>query len=170
MISDIAAPDPGRDGNDRPGVGKVSSPGNPDTGAGAARAAAVSVPRPPDRGDPWLRTGPSAMMALPRAGQRGHGKMAFVRRQPARIVDGRFEGGCTGVFELICPGCGDHPYLGRTEIPPRLQRLRRPRTLRAALDAYHQHLGLLPGPARTDPEASDAGSDGQAGVTRDYHS
>jgi hypothetical protein len=50
-------------------------------------------------------------VTLPPAGQPGHGRTAFLRRQPARIADGRFEGGYTDLFELICPGCGDHPYL-----------------------------------------------------------
>ena len=60
-------------------------------------------------------------------------------------MDGRFEGGYTDVFELICPGCGDNPYLDYSEIPPRLQWLRGPRTLEAALAAYDKHLGpLLP--------------------------
>ena len=80
-------------------------------------------------------------MTLPLAGQPGHGRTAFVRRQPGRIVDGRFEGGYTGLFELICPGCGDHPYLDYAEIPPRLQWLRGPRTLRGALAVYDKHLG-----------------------------
>jgi hypothetical protein len=70
-------------------------------------------------------------MTLPPAGQPGHGRTAFVRRQPVRIV--------------ICPGCGDHPYLDYSEIPPRLQWLRGPRTLEAALVAYDKHLGPLPG-------------------------
>jgi hypothetical protein len=83
---------------------------------------------------------------LPPAGQPGHGRTAFLRRQPARIADGRPEGGYTGLFELICPGCGDHPYLDYPEIPPRLQWLRGPRTLQAALVAYDKHLGPLPGP------------------------
>jgi hypothetical protein len=68
-----------------------------------------------------------------------------VRRQPVRIAGGRFDGGYTGLFELICPGCGDHPYLDYSEIPPRLQWLRGPRTLEAALVAYDKHLGPLPG-------------------------
>jgi hypothetical protein len=80
-------------------------------------------------------------MTLPLAGQPGHGRTAFVRRQPVRIVDGRFEGGYTGVFELICPGCGDHPYLDYSEVPPRLQWLRGPRTLQMALVVYDKHLG-----------------------------
>ncbi len=69
-----------------------------------------------------------------------------MRRQPVRIVDGRAEGGYTGVFEVICPGCGDNPYVDYSEIPPRLQWLRGPRTLQAALEAYDKHLGPLPGP------------------------
>jgi len=39
-------------------------------------------------------------MTLPLAGQPGHGMTAFVRRQPARIVDGRFDGGYTGLLNL----------------------------------------------------------------------
>jgi hypothetical protein len=90
--------------------------------------------------------GPGEAMTLPLAGQPGHGRTAFLRRQPTRIVDGRFEGGYTGRFELICPGCGDHPYLDYAEIPPRLQWLRGPRPLEAALEAYDKHLGPLPYP------------------------
>ena len=57
-------------------------------------------------------------MTLPPAGQDGHGRTAFVRRQPVRIVDGRFEGGYTDLFELICPGCG------RPSLPGLLRRRR----------------------------------------------
>jgi hypothetical protein len=94
-------------------------------------------------------------MTFPLAGQPGHGRTAFVRRQPVRIVDGRFEGGYTGVFELICPGCGDNPYVDYSEIPSRLQWLRGPLTLEAALEAYDKHLAPLPGP--------DGGSAGSLG-------
>jgi hypothetical protein len=90
--------------------------------------------------------GPMVGMTFPLAGQPGHGSTAFVRRQPARIVDGRAEGGHTALFELICPGCGDNPYVDYSEIPPRLQWLRGPRTLHAALEAYDKHLRPLPGP------------------------
>ena len=69
-----------------------------------------------------------------------------MRRQPARIVDGRVQGGYSGAFELICPGCGDNPYVDYSEVPPRLQWLRGPLTLEAALEAYDKHLGPLPGP------------------------
>jgi hypothetical protein len=125
----------------------MSSRGAPDidtrTGP-AVRPAAIPAPRPHHQHDPWLRIAPGAV-TLPPAGQPGHGGTAFVRRQPVRIADGRFEGGYTGLFELICPGCGDHPYLDYSEIPPRLQWLRGPRTLEAALVAYGKHLGPLPG-------------------------
>jgi hypothetical protein len=134
----------------------VSSPGDPDSVTGTGPAA-VSVPRPHDRRDPWLRTGPNGDDTFPLAGQPGHGRTAFVRRQPVRIVDGRFEGGYTGVFELICPACGDHPYLDYSEVAPRIQWLRGPRTLEAALVAYHKHLGQLARPRGTEPEASANG-------------
>jgi hypothetical protein len=112
----------------------------------AACPAAVSASRPRDHRDPWLRIEPGGTVTLPLAGQPGHGRTAFVRRQPTRIADGRFEGGYTGLFELICPGCGDHPYLDYGEIPPHLQRLRGPRPLKAALNTYDEHLGPAPGP------------------------
>ena len=81
-------------------------------------------------------------MTPPFAGQPGHGSTAFLRNQPARIVNGRVQGGYTDVYELICPGCGDHPHLDYSQVPPRLQWLRGPRQLAAALAAYHKHLGL----------------------------
>lgn len=85
----------------------------------------------------------------PPAGQPGHGSTAVLRRQPVRIVDGRFEGGYTDMFELICPSCGDHADLEYAGVPLRLQRLRGPRLLEAALAAYHKHLGL-PWPTGTE--------------------
>ena len=150
-----AAPDPGSAGpatcgesrqrrNYRLAVSWVSSPRNSDivTGTGpAVRPAAAPGPRPHGRRDPWLRSGSEDGMTLPLAGRPGHGRTAFVRLQPARIVDGRFEGGYTRLFELICPGCGDHPYLDYEEIPPRLRWLRGPRSLAAALAVYNKHLG-----------------------------
>ena len=127
----------------------MSSPGDPDTVTGAGpgvRLAAVPTPRLHDRRDPWLRVGPMVGMTFPLAGQPGHGRTAFVRRQPARIVDGRAQGGYTGAFELICPGCGDNPCVDYSEVPPQLQWLRGPLTLEAALEAYDKHLGPLAGP------------------------
>jgi hypothetical protein len=125
--------------NYRLAVSWTSSPRNFDivTDTGPA----VPAPRPHGRRDPWLRSGSEDGMTLPLAGRPGHGRTAFVRLQPTRIVDGRYEGGYTGLFELICPGCGDHPYLDYQEIPPRLRWLRGPRSLKAALAVYHKHLG-----------------------------
>ena len=123
----------------------MSSPGDLDLETGtrpAFRPGAGPAPHSPHhRRDPWLRIGPEGVMTLPLAGQRGHGRMAFLRRQPVRIVGGRAEGGYTSEFELICPSCGDHPFLDYSEVPLRLQRLRGPRTLEAALAAYDEHLG-----------------------------
>jgi hypothetical protein len=120
----------------------MNSSVDPDIATGTLAASAHRAPH--DDRDPWLLTGAAPVMALPLAGQPGHGRTAFVRRQPVRIVDGRFEGGHTNVFELICPGCGDHPYLDYSEVPARLQWLRGPRSLAASLAAYHKHLSPLP--------------------------
>jgi hypothetical protein len=106
--------------------------------------------------DPWLRIGPEGVMTLPLPGQPGHGRKASLRRQPARIVEGRMEGGYTSAFELICPSCGDHPYLDYSVVPPQLQRLRGPRTLQAGLAAYDEHLGLLPRPHEDRTGSPDA--------------
>jgi hypothetical protein len=76
------------------------------------------------------------------AGQPGHGAAASLRRQPARIVLGRMDGGYTGAFEVICCDCGDRPYWDYSEISFQLQRIRGPYTLDAGIIAYEQHLGL----------------------------
>jgi hypothetical protein len=73
----------------------------------------------------WLRTDDQGVTTLPLAGEPGHGRTASLRRQPVRIMDGRMEDGDTGAFELVCPSCGDHPYLDYPEVSPRLQRIRR---------------------------------------------
>jgi len=126
-------------------VSSVSSPGASGSAAGsgpAARPAAVSVPRPRDRRDRWLRIVPERVATPPPAGQPGHGSAAVLRHQPVRIVDGRAEGGYTDVFELICPGCGDHPDLDYSEVSWRLQWLRGPYRLEAALAVFHKHQGI----------------------------
>jgi hypothetical protein len=122
---------------------EVSRPGNSDTAAGtgsAARPVALSASRPPDRGDPRLRTGSDAEYVVPLAGQPGHGRTAFLRIQPAGSVDGH--DGCSGLYELICPDCGDRPDLDYAEVVPRLQWLRGPRPIAQGLAAYHKHLGI----------------------------
>jgi hypothetical protein len=67
--------------------------------------------------------------------------MAVLRRQPQHPGTARPDSSA-GLFELICGDCGDHLYLDYCEIPARLQRLRGPHTIRAALAAYDRHLGL----------------------------
>ena len=96
--------------------------------------------------------------AVPVADRPAHGDTARLRRQPVRMVEGRAEGGYRDLFELICPGCGDHPYLDYSEVPPRLQWLRGPRTLEAALAAYDRHLGLLSRPDEDRAGTSGAGN------------
>jgi hypothetical protein len=76
------------------------------------------------------------------AGQPGHGGEAVLRRQPVRIVNGRVEGGYTNMYEVICPSCGDHPYLDYSEISPRLQWLRGPYRLEVGLAVFHKHQGI----------------------------
>jgi hypothetical protein len=83
------------------------------------------------------------VMTVPVAGQLGHGITASVRRQPARIVEGRREGGYRDAFEVVCCDCGDHPYWDYCEISLSLQRICGPYpTMAAALAAYDRHLGL----------------------------
>src|SRR2546430_11803444 len=69
----------------------------------SAGPAAVPAPRPRDRRDPWLRVVPEEVVTPPPAGRPGHGSGAVLRRQPVRIVHGRFEGGYTDVYEIVCP-------------------------------------------------------------------
>ena len=87
---------------------------------------------------------------VPLAGQPGHGGAAFLRNQPVRIVDGRIHGGYKGMYELICPNCGDDPDLDYLEVAPRLRWLRGPRPIAEGLAAYHQHLGK-PWAERAEP-------------------
>jgi hypothetical protein len=68
---------------------------------------------------------------------------AILRRQPARLVEGRVEGGYTDAFKLICCDCGDHPYPDYREVSPRLEWLRWPRTMEAGVAAHERHLGLI---------------------------
>ena len=104
------------------------------------------APAPPGPSDPraeWLRQVDSAgAAAFPPAGQFGHGCTAVLRSQPARLGDGRVEGGHTGVFELICCDCGDNPYLDYSHASARLQKIRGPYAIAEGLAAYETHLGI----------------------------
>ena len=79
----------------------------------------------------------------------GEGWTVVLRRQPARILEGRPEGCYTNVFELICCDCGDDPGLGFPEVSPELQRVRGPYPVAAGVAAYKRHLGLHRQPAHT---------------------
>jgi hypothetical protein len=65
-----------------------------------------------------------------------------LRRQPARLVQGRPEGGYTDLYEIICCDCGDDPDLDYREVSPRLQLVRGPYPIAAGVAAYEQHLKL----------------------------
>ena len=123
----------------------------------AARSEVAPGSQPGAR-DPLPRVHTEGDVTSPFAGQPGHGRTASLRRQPVRIVDGRVEGGHTNTFELICPACGDHPDLDYSQVSPRLQWLRGPRTLQAALAAYEKHLGLRPRPSEASRGSSGAGA------------
>ena len=131
---------------------------------GRSQVAAGSQPRA--RG-PSLRIRTEGEVTLPFAGQPGHGRTASLRRQPVRIADGRMEDGYTSAFELICPACGDHPDLDYSQVSPRLQWLRGPRTLQAGLAAYEKHLGLRPRPGGASRGSSRAGA-AKTGVTQAF--
>jgi hypothetical protein len=101
----------------------------------------IAPPRRYDPGDPWLRQVDAEDVTFSPAGQPGHGRTAFLRNQPVRIVGGRVEGGYTGAFEIICCECGDNPYLAYAQVSPRLQKIRGPYAIAAGLAAYEKHLG-----------------------------
>jgi hypothetical protein len=143
LVPGLSEATPGRSGA---GEAMMSpGPGDPDIATRprpATRPSAVPAPRHPhDAGDSWLRTGAGSVVTLPPPGQPGHGRAARLRRQPFRLVDGRVEGGYTDAFEVICPSCGDNPDLDYSEIPPWLQYLRGPRTIKEGLAAYLEHIG-----------------------------
>jgi len=74
--------------------------------------------------------------------QRGDGWTVVLRRQPARIADGRAEGPYTDVFEIICCECGDDPGLEYAEVSPKLQLIRGPYPIADGIAAYETHLSV----------------------------
>jgi hypothetical protein len=84
--------------------------------------------------------------------QPGRGWTVVLRRQPARIVAGRPEGGYTDAYELVCCDCGDDPDLDFREISPELQRVRGPYPIAEGVSAYTRHVrrheGVQPPPGR----------------------
>jgi hypothetical protein len=109
----------------------------------ASRPQGVRVGRGRHARDPRGGVEAGDVMAVPVAGQLGHGITASIRRPPVRIVEGPKEGGSRDAFEVICCDCGDHPHWDYSEISLSLQRIRGPyTTMAAALAAYDRHLGL----------------------------
>ena len=144
----------------------MSSPPTSDTGTRpAVDTGAVPSPLLRSPSDSWLHIGAQVFLRFPLPGQPGHGRTAFVRRRPVRIVDGRMEGGYTDVYELICPSCGDHPYLDFVDVPAQLQRLRGSYVLTAAVAAYEEHLGLPSCPDEDSPSGPGP-RDAKNGVPR----
>jgi hypothetical protein len=74
-----------------------------------------------------------------------------LRRRPARIVEGRPEGGYTDEFEIICCDCGDDPGLDYREVSPALERIRGPYPIAAGITAYVQHVRQHPRPQQIHP-------------------
>lgn len=79
-----------------------------------------------------------------------------LRRQAARMVAGRAEGGYTDAFEIVCCYCGDDPDLDYDEVSPELRRIRGPYPIALGVTAYERHLGqhhrrqVIPRPRRPD--------------------
>jgi hypothetical protein len=84
--------------------------------------------------------------------QLGLGWTVVLRRQPARMVAGRPEGGYTDAYELVCCDCGDDPDLDYREVQPELQRVRGPYPIAGGIAAYgehvRQHQSVPPRPGR----------------------
>ena len=78
----------------------------------------------------------------------GNGWTVVLRRQPARVVEGRPEGGYTDLYEIVCCDCGDHPGLDYSEVSPILQRVRGPYPIADGITAYVMHLRRCHQPAR----------------------
>jgi hypothetical protein len=79
--------------------------------------------------------------------QRGDGWTVVLRRRPARMLEGRPEGGYTDLYEIVCCDCGDHPYLDYREVSPELQRVRGPYPVADGITAYVRHVRLYHQPA-----------------------
>ena len=101
------------------------------------QAGEASWPHQPASGPAIAKEADMATCAQP-----GEDWTVVLRRQPARIVEGRPEGGYTDVYEIICCDCGDDPGLDYREVSPRLQLVRGPYPIAAGVAAYQQHLRL----------------------------
>ena len=97
--------------------------------------------------------------------QPGLGWTVVLRRQPARVVQGRVQGGYTDAYELVCCDCGDHPDLDYRDVSPERQRIRGPYSIAAGVAAYEVHVNVYhrQQPGQAGPDAGRgpacAGSD-----------
>jgi hypothetical protein len=80
--------------------------------------------------------------------QSGDGWTVVLRRQLARLVQGRAEGGYTDMFEIICCDCGDDPGLGNSQVSPELRRVSGPYPVADGISAHVTHVRLHRQPAR----------------------
>jgi len=80
--------------------------------------------------------------------QPSDGWTVVLGRQPARMVEGRPEGGYTHAFEIIRCDCGDHPDRDYREVSPELRRVRGPYLIADGIASYVKHVGLYHQPAR----------------------
>ena len=87
--------------------------------------------------------------------QPGHGRTVVLRRQPARIVDGRPQGGYTDSFEIICCECGDNPGLDCRQVLPGLQQIRGRYPMAAGVAAYENHIAWHQGRQAAGPGSAD---------------
>ena len=73
--------------------------------------------------------------------QPGKDWTVVLRRQSARTVQGRAEGGYTDAFEITGRDCDDHPGLDNVAVSPELQRIRGRYPIEAGSGADEKHLG-----------------------------
>jgi hypothetical protein len=131
------------------GIDPAATPAlDPKTTALLRAGASVAIGSPADALENQTADGPPVGPAV--AGeegtatcdQRADNWTVVLRRQPARIVEGRPEGGYTDIFELICCDCGDDPDLDYREVSPRLHLVRGPYPITVGIAAYEEHVKL----------------------------
>jgi hypothetical protein len=80
--------------------------------------------------------------------QPGNGRTVVLRRQSARVVEGRPRGGYTDMFEVICCDCGDGPSLDYSEASRELHLIPAPYPLVDGISASIEQCGQHRQPAR----------------------
>jgi hypothetical protein len=99
--------------------------------------------------------------------QPGLGWTVMLRRQLARVVQGRVQGGYTDEYELVCCDRGDHPDLYYRDVSPERQRIRGPHSIAAGVAAYEVHVNVYhrqqPGQAVHDASRGPACARGDEG-------